>query len=311
MRKVMALIGLTREIGASESRLADFTQIPPHSSRIENDCAPRTVCVGRGVDAIASDESACRVGYSGCNAYRDETPPANRSFPDGCPPHRDSLGDRIARSMHWFSQLLDNLHPLANEYGIYVAVFLMLILLLSGFGLPVPEDIPLLGTGMLCFYGIAPLWVMLPITFIFVLGADCIVYGLGRKYGTHVQDLPLLRRFLTKERLDRAGEAYHRHGGKTLFIARFLPGLRAALFFSAGMVKIPFWKMVVYDGFAAIISVPVWVIAGYYGADQIERVKHGVQRGQMVVLAVILLGIATFLLIKVLRKAQASPVNGG
>lgn len=213
--------------------------------------------------------------------------------------------------MHWISQLLDNLRPMADQYGVYVAVLLMAILLLSGFGLPVPEDIPLLGSGMLCFYGTAPLWAMLPITFIFVLGADCIVYGLGRRYGTHVQDLPLLRRFLTKQRLDRAADAYHRHGGKTLFIARFLPGLRAALFFSAGMVKIPFWKMVAYDGFAAVISVPVWVIAGYYGADQIDRVKHGVQRGQMIVLTAVLLAIATYLLVKVLRKAQATPQSGG
>ena len=213
--------------------------------------------------------------------------------------------------MHWLHQLLDNLHPLANQYGVYVAVFLMAILLASGFGLPVPEDIPLLGSGMLCFYGVTSLWVMLPVTFVCVLGADCIVFGLGRKYGTHVQDLPLLRRFLTPSRLDRASDAYHRHGGKTLFVARFLPGLRAALFFSAGVVKIPFWKMLVYDGFAAIISVPVWVIAGYYGADQVDRVKHGVQRGQMVILMAVLLGIAVYLLVKVLRKTQATPAGGG
>lgn len=213
--------------------------------------------------------------------------------------------------MHWVYHLLDNLPALADQYGVYVAVLLMAILLLSGFGLPVPEDIPLLGSGMLCFYGVAPLWAMLPVTFIFVVGADCIVFGLGRKYGTHVQDLPLLRRFLTKNRLDRAAEAYHRHGGKTLFVARFLPGLRAALFFSAGVVKIPLWKMVAYDGFAAIISVPVWVIAGYYGADQIDRVKHGVQRGQLVILFLIALAIAIYLLVKVLRKTKPTPEPGG
>jgi membrane protein DedA with SNARE-associated domain len=49
-----------------------------------------------------------------------------------------------------------------------------------------------------------------------------------------------------------------------LFIGRFLPGLRAPIFFTAGSMKVPFVKFLFFDGLAALISVPVFVWLGHW-----------------------------------------------
>jgi membrane protein DedA with SNARE-associated domain len=151
------------------------------------------------------------------------------------------------------------------------------VLLLSGFGAPIPEDIPLLLAGFFCSEAggrLSHLSMMLPLTYAAVLGADLIVYGLGRRYGRHVVELPFLRRLLTTARLEIAEQTFHEHGGKTLAIARFLPGLRSAVFITAGIFRIPLWKMVAYDGGAALISVPLWVFFGYFFGEHIPQILH-------------------------------------
>lgn len=157
-------------------------------------------------------------------------------------------------------------------YMPYVVV--VLILLISGFGVPIPEDIPLLLGGLICGLGHANVWIMTPVSLTAVVGADALLYWVGRRYGHHVTTFFMFRRFLTPQRLNKAETSFHEHGGKTLFIARFLPGVRAATFFSAGVFKIPFWKMLLYDGTAALLSVPLLVIGAYVFTDQFEQVKR-------------------------------------
>jgi membrane protein DedA with SNARE-associated domain len=163
----------------------------------------------------------------------------------------------------------------------YVGVFL--VLLSSGFGVPIPEDLPLLLGGVMCspiladeLLGIGHLqwWIMIPLCFVAVLGGDLTIFYLGRRYGHHVPNLPMVRRFLTPNRLQRAEAAFHRHAGKTLAVARFLPGLRTPAFFTAGTFRVPWWKMLAFDGGAAMVSVPIWVFAGYFLGQWMREISR-------------------------------------
>ena len=177
---------------------------------------------------------------------------------------------------------------------------IFLVLAASGAGLPFPEDIPLIFGGYLCARGMASLEIMIPFTFVTVLGADTLLYLIGRKYGRHVTKLPLFRRFLTPQRLAAAEMAFHTHGGKTLFTSRFVPGVRAAVFFTAGVFKIPAWKFLLFDGAAALLSVPLLVLVGYYGADHIDKVKDAAFTTQLCIGLV----IVTLIVLLYLRKRR-------
>lgn len=198
----------------------------------------------------------------------------------------------------------------------YVGV--TLVLLAGGFGFPLPEDIPLMVAGWLCGKGEASLAIMIPICLLAVFGGDSIMYLLGRRYGQHVRKLPVLRKYLSDAAMEGAKAKFHQHGGKTLFIARFTPGLRAPMFFSAGLFHIPYWKMVVYDGGAALISVPFWIFVAYYFAryfeDGLERLKalsQQVQLGIFVALGLIIAAVVVVQLAKWRRKQAAAAGQTG
>lgn len=208
-----------------------------------------------------------------------------------------------------FEQWLNDLTPHAPY------VILLGVILLSGMGLPLPEDIPIIVGGYLAGTGVVEPWTMLPALFAAVLGADGIVFFLGRRYGHHVPRLPLLRRYLTEKRLARTELELNRHGGKFIFAARFLPGLRAPAMFTAGIFKVPYWKFLLYDGSAAAISVPVIFLLAYYFAEDLEAVRKWVSEGSLGAAVAVVLAIVVFFVCKALfarrmaRSAAGKPVH--
>lgn len=191
------------------------------------------------------------------------------------------------------------------QHYTYVAV--IVLLLLGGFGVPLPEDMPLILGGYFCY--VYPehldIWVMVPLCFGAVMAGDLIMYTLGRVWGDKVRDLPLLRRYLTADRLEKAQLKFHEHGGKALFIARFLPGLRTATFFSAGVFKIPAWKMLAFDGGAALLSVPALVVVPYLLGHYITQVKDLLKEAQLALVALLALMLVFYYVYYRLRSMRA------
>jgi membrane protein DedA with SNARE-associated domain len=203
---------------------------------------------------------------------------------------------------------MDLLTELGTNAPYMPYVVVLGLILLSGLGLPIPEDIPLILAGYLCYsgHGYADPWVLFPLAFLAVVGADLMVFALGRRYGHHVPKLPLMRRFLTEKRLARTERLLHKHGGKFMFAARFMPGLRAPAIFTAGNFRVPYWKFLLYDGGAAMLSVPLILGLAYYFAEHMEQVRKWVANGERGVIAVILLAAVVFVVVKLLVNRKLS-----
>lgn len=167
-------------------------------------------------------------------------------------------------------------------------------LLLSGFGLPLPEDIPLIIGGYLCGQGHADPYIMLPGAMLCILGADSLIFFLGWRYGHHIPKLPVLRRFLTPTRVRWAEQKLEQHGGKFIFVARFLPGARTAAFFAAGVFRVPFSRFIIYDGTAALISVPlIFGLALVFHAE-LNQAKEWIARAEittLIILGLLIVGL--------------------
>lgn len=175
----------------------------------------------------------------------------------------------------------------------------------TGFGCPLPEDVCLLAAGWLCGQDEASLWIMIPLTMFCVLGSDCVIYFLGWRWGRNVTGWWPFRTFLSAEKLARSEELFHLHGGKTLFAVRFMPLVRAPSFFTAGTFKYPFWKFLVFDGLAALISVPTLVLLGWYFADRFAAVKEWARHGQLVMAVGVATLIAAYIGYHVWRHRRA------
>jgi len=183
------------------------------------------------------------------------------------------------------------------------------ILFVAGFGVPIPEDVPLIIGGVMCGLGHANILIMLPITFAAVLGADITMFTIGRWHGDQLRRLPILRRYLSDERLARVSDAFHAHVGKTLFTARFLPGLRTPLFFTAGSVGISYWKLMFFDGLAAVISVPALVLAGYFGAAHKDRVLELARHAQLLIVVLVVAAVIAYVVVRRVRRRRRASAN--
>jgi membrane protein DedA with SNARE-associated domain len=183
--------------------------------------------------------------------------------------------------------ILQNLVGFFTDYG-YAAVFG--VLLVCGFGVPIPEDITLVAGGIISGLGYTNVHIMLVVSMVGVLVGDGTMFMLGRLFGPKILKFRPVAKLMSNGRYEAVQRQFEKHGNRVLFAARFMPGLRSPIFMTAGITRrVSIWRFLAMDGFAALISVPIWVYLGYYGADNREWLMKQVTRGQHGIL--ILLGI--------------------
>ncbi|MCM0606965.1 MAG: DedA family protein [Xanthomonadaceae bacterium] len=181
-----------------------------------------------------------------------------------------------------------------NFYGPTPYLIIFGVLLACGLGVPIPEDITLFAAGLMAYYGVSDLYLMIAVSLVGVMMGDSIIFWLGRTIGSQLTKKWFFAKLLPPDRLDHVGKLFQTRGNKLLFAARFMPGLRAPVFFSAGVLKVPFKTFFFYDGSAALISVPLIIGAVYkFGdeLDQVVRVIKKIEGGIVIVIAVVILGI--------------------
>ncbi|NDF13826.1 DedA family protein [bacterium] len=169
----------------------------------------------------------------------------------------------------------------------YAAIFV--ILLACGLGVPIPEDITLIAGGILTYYGVCDVWLMIAVGLVGVLLGDSIMYFLGHRFGRKLLKRWPFRMLLDEKRIDSIRGKLHKHGAKLLFSARFMPGVRSTVFFASGVLHYPYRKMLIYDGAAAILSVPAIVYSVYYFGDFLESVIRYIKKAEAGIIAVIVL----------------------
>ncbi len=197
----------------------------------------------------------------------------------------------------------------------YAVVFSVLVL--CGFGLPLPEDI-ILVTGGLLAYRASPLGevtvagmlhdpgllTMVGFGLGGILVGDSIIFLAGRKLGHRVAEFSWLRRIITPEKLTAAEKLLRRRGTLVVVVARFLPGLRAPTYFTVGHARLPYWEFLLFDGAAALVSAPLWVCLGYYFGSNIAEALRTAGRFSNYILVAVLV-VVTGLGIRWWQKRRA------
>ena len=184
---------------------------------------------------------------------------------------------------------------LIRFYGPTPYLVIFGILLACGLGLPIPEDITLFAAGLSAYYGLTDLGGVIAVCMAGVIIGDSIIFLLGAHYGRRLTKKWLFHKLLPDERLNAVRERFHQQGNRVIFAARFMPGLRAPIFFSAGTLHLPYRVFIFYDGMAALISVPAIVGAVYYFGDELDHVVRVIQRiehGMFLVIAAVIVFFA-------------------
>jgi membrane protein DedA with SNARE-associated domain len=152
------------------------------------------------------------------------------------------------------------------------------VLILCGLGLPIPEDIVLIAAGALGVLDERPWMEVSALMYAGVMGGDSIIFFAGRFFGSRLRMAPWFQRIFPSSKQDKVEVLFERHGSTGMFLGRFLPGLRAPIFFTAGSMKVSYLKFLCFDGFAALISVPFFVWLGHWiwvtFQDDIEQINR-------------------------------------
>ncbi len=203
-------------------------------------------------------------------------------------------------------ELLRGLLENSNGLVAYLSVFTILVI--CGLGVPLPEDISLILGGFLVYEGAANLPLMMAVGFLGILVGDSLIFFAGRRFGSRVGRKPtgFFARIVTPEKRAKVEGLFASHGQKIVMIARFLPGVRAVTYFTAGSAGMSYWRFILFDGIAAILSAPLFVYLGYHFGGHLEQLFSAVKRGQTGVIgALVFVGVAYFVFRRWRAKRQA------
>lgn len=180
---------------------------------------------------------------------------------------------------------------------------IIVFLILTGCGLPIPEEVPILAAGVMSRGTLNP-WMALASCMVGAVVGDMVMYGLGRKFGRGLlQRRGYLHSLLSAERERQIEEQFRLHGMKVLFAARFLVGIRTPIYITAGILKVPFRRFVVADMLCASIVIPLFFGVAYLFSDQVNRLWQMLRQAEMAAsAAIVLAAIAAVFVVRYVRK---------
>ena len=155
--------------------------------------------------------------------------------------------------------LLDFVTNLLISYG-YIVIFLGAAL--DNFGLPASGDIMMFAGGFLANAERAALPLVMLSGFLGATVSDNAIYWIGRTGGrpliTRILKIRLLTFLLDAKSLGKVERYFKEHGGKTVFVGRFGPGLRSMTPLFAGVSGMKYRYFLPYS----LAATTTWAIAG-------------------------------------------------
>jgi membrane protein DedA with SNARE-associated domain len=161
--------------------------------------------------------------------------------------------------------------------GSYLGIILFLAL--TGVGLPIPEEVPIVAAGIASKAGSLQWpWALLSCLVGAVLG-DSIMYAIGRFFGAKVlREHPWWSGFLTPERERTIEQLIQKHGIKAFFVARFLVGLRSPFYLTAGILRVKYRWFLLMDLVCASVVIGLFFGLGYLFGDRVTSLIQSAER---------------------------------
>jgi membrane protein DedA with SNARE-associated domain len=189
------------------------------------------------------------------------------------------------------------MQSLVRDYGLFI---LFLLIAMESAGIPLPGETALVAAGVLASRGDLNIAAVISAAAVAAILGDNIGYWVGRLGGRKLlQQWSLLDRHAARV-LPWSERFFARHGGKTIFLARFIAVLRVTAAWLAGISKMHWWEFFLWNAAGGIVwAVGVGLVAYYAGQAAGAAIGH---YGLIAGAAIFVLFVGGALVIRFIRR---------
>jgi membrane-associated protein len=169
----------------------------------------------------------------------------------------------------------------AWTYGIlFVVIFVETGLVVMPF---LPGDSLLFAAGTFAALGSLNIWFLIGLLIVAAVGGDAVNYSIGHYLGERAYNI----KWIKKEYIEKTHAFFEKHGGKAIFLARFVPIVRTFAPFVAGIGKMTYGYFATYNIVGGVTWVLTFTLLGYFFGN-LEFVKKNFE---LVIVAIILISV--------------------
>jgi membrane protein DedA with SNARE-associated domain len=173
----------------------------------------------------------------------------------------------------------------------HLAYGLVLLLALSEslpvLGAVVPGTAIIVGLATLVPSGVLKLYPLLIAALVGAMLGDGLSFWLGHRYHREILVRWPFRRY--PQLIERSEAFFERHGGKSVFLARFTPGVRAFVPLVAGMLQMPVGGFYMANILSALIWAPLHILPGVLLGAYVHSASDAT--GRLAILVLVLAGL--------------------
>ncbi|MBV6392423.1 MAG: Protein DedA [Anaerolineales bacterium] len=194
--------------------------------------------------------------------------------------------DLIKSVLDLFLHLDEYLQTIITDYGawtygiLFAVIFVETGLVIMPF---LPGDSLLFAAGTFAALGSFNVWGLIGLLIVAAVLGDAVNYSIGHYLGDRAYNI----KWIKKEYLDKTHAFFEKHGGKAIFLARFVPIVRTFAPFVAGIGKMSYSYFATYNVVGGVTWVVLFTLLGYFFGN-IPFVKKNFE---LVIIVIILVSV--------------------
>jgi membrane-associated protein len=196
--------------------------------------------------------------------------------------------DWILKLVNYILNVDTYLNDIITRYGAWTYGLLFFVIFLeTGFVVTpfLPGDSLIFAAATFAARGALNPWLMFILLSIAAVSGDTANYWIGHAIGAKAYTGEV--KWIKKEYMERTHAFFEKHGGKTIFLARFVPIIRTFAPFVAGVSKMSYGYFITWNLIGGISWVATFILLGYFFGN-IPFVQNNFE---LVIIAIILISL--------------------
>ena len=189
-----------------------------------------------------------------------------------------------------FLHLDEYLSSIITAYGTWTYAILFIVIFIET-GLVImpflPGDSLLFAAGTFAALGSLNIWLLVGLLIGAAFLGDTVNYFIGHYLGQRAYNI----KWIKKEYFDKTHAFFEKHGGKAIFLARFVPIVRTFAPFVAGIGKMTYGYFITYN----IVGGAVWVLLFTFTGYLFGNIPFVKKNFEYVIIVIILVSVLPML----------------